>query len=107
MTGALPYVHTVTVKTLTPASSYTDGFAAPVTVACWCQEWADLNQFTTEGGNVNASATVYAGLADLAKFTSGSLVTLPSGRESYVVTVKVYDSGALRLPLDHIEVLVG
>lgn len=93
------YVHTVTSEPFLGSGSHGPIFGGPVDVSCFVNETTRFVR-DSEGVEVLSTATIAAPKGEATHFPAGSLVTLPSGRVSRVLSLVVADSGPLDLP-DH------
>jgi len=96
-------VHAVTVRTLVATTGLGQTWGTPVDVTCWVDDKRRLVR-GADASQVVSEATLYdVDQAHAALYTTGSEVTLPSGRVATVITVAARTSGGLDLP-DHVEV---
>lgn len=104
MTNALSstYVLTVTVDTYLGTTASGPAWAANNERRCFVEESTKLVR-DSSGNEVVSSATVFDNLDARTIYTTGSKVTLPSGRTARVLALSVFDSGSLNLGLDHVE----
>lgn len=91
------YVHTVTVETHLGTGANGDVYAAPTVVTCYVDGSTQLIR-NTNGEQVVSNTHVYCPIADGAKFTPDSRVTLQSGRTAQVITTNQLDAPGLGLP---------
>ena len=97
------FVHTVQVETLQGAGAAGPVYSAPVAVAGFLDGKVSLVR-NTDGEQVVAQSTFYCSLADGARFTPDSRVTLPAGRRCQVITVNTMDAGGLLDGVEHTAV---
>jgi hypothetical protein len=90
------YVHTVTVATWLGTGAMGDIYAAPVTVSGFL-EGKIMTVRNATGDQVVSSSQFYCSVADGAKFTPDSKVTI-SSRVSHVISQNVNDAPGLGLP---------
>lgn len=95
------FVHSATVETFTGSGAYGDTYAAPVTVVGFLDNGLVLTKTGTIA-EMTVKSTFYADLADAAKFTPGTQVTV-NGYAGHVTQSRIRDGGTLGLP-DHVEV---
>ena len=91
------YVHTVTVETHLGTGANGDVYAAPQTVPGLLQGEVKLIR-STDGTQVVSASQFYCSIADGAKFTPDSRVTVASGRTAQVIIVNSNDAPGLGLP---------
>lgn len=77
-------------------------YGTPVTVRCFLEEKRRMVR-NKEGEQVLSGATFYCRLDAIADAPPQSLVTLPGGRQSEVITQAPHNGGGLPTP-DHLEV---
>jgi hypothetical protein len=95
-------VHTATVKTFLGAGPMGDLYGDPVDIAGLFDDGLVV-QRTAAGEQTVQQTTFYADLADQAKFTPESLVTV-NGRDCVVTAVRPRDAGPLFGAVEHLEV---
>jgi hypothetical protein len=94
------FVHEVVLAPLVGSGGYGDVHGPPRLVRCLMEDRTQLVRDRT-GAEVVSSTSVFAG-PDAPDGPPGSLVTLPSGRVTTVITQARRSSGPLDLP-DHVE----
>lgn len=103
MTSALWWVQTVTLRTYSGAGVLGPTYADSVSVSCWVEESVEVTTDADGAELVSTATRLYGALVDADKFTPGSKAVLPSGRQAEVITVALFDSGSLGLPVNHFQ----
>ena len=101
MLGSI-FVHTVTVETFGGAGPSGDTYAAPVVVRGFLDDGL-VRMMDSGGEQIIQKSVFYAALADAAKFTPESRVTV-NGRASQVTQVRKRAGGSLFGAVEHVEV---
>jgi hypothetical protein len=98
-------VHTINVETFTGPTPTGDGYAAPVPVHGYLDEGL-VRIRDGNGEQLIEQSRFYAEVADVAKFTPESRVTLPDGRVSQVDRTRTREAGGAFVLVQHIEVVL-
>jgi hypothetical protein len=96
------FVNTVTVEPYLGNNAKGPVYGSATTVDCWVEDEIKLVR-DGQGSQVVSSATLYAAIGDADHFPPKSKVTT-STRTGFVITNNAFDSGALDLELDHVQV---
>lgn len=98
--------HRVSVQTRTSVGSFGPEFATAKTKSCYVQDVSKLVR-DAKGEEIVSTTTLFAPLTDQAVYPIGSLVTLPSGRETQVIQVSILDAGPFSHGLQHVAVYLS
>lgn len=103
-------IHTITVEAYLGQAGDGSQFYAPAAqVSCFVEERVrhirSSNNQSSTGDELNSTATAYCELTLAASIPAVSRVTLPSGRQTYVLEALRRDGGALPVP-SHLELIL-
>lgn len=97
-------VETVIVETYEGVDTYSESWAAPVTVTgCWVDDQTHLTR-TSKGDEVTSQSIAFAPISSASLWVENSRVTLPNDdRTRRVININTNNAAGLPLP-EHVEV---